>query len=72
METKLLSFLVSDSKTVQITCDDEGLSSLIDAITKVRSAGHVHLRSPSCGGTVLSDTTPWGDQAIGEVIITFA
>jgi hypothetical protein len=32
--------------------------------------GHVHLRAPSAGGKLLSDKTPWGKLAVGEVIIS--
>ncbi len=34
------------------------------------SGGHTHLWGPSYGGSVLSDVTPFGEPAIGEVIIT--
>jgi hypothetical protein len=68
----MLSFeLANMGRAIQILADDEGLATLIAALQKVRSgAGHLHLRSPSCGGRELSDKNPWGDDAIGEVIIT--
>jgi hypothetical protein len=58
------------AQAIQITCDEAGLTSLIEALQRARETGHLHLRAPSGGGTDLSDTTPSGAPAIGEVIIT--
>jgi hypothetical protein len=68
----MLSFsLTNENQSIQITCDDAGLSQLIEVLTRLRgTGGHTHLRSPSCGGNVLSDVTPFGEPAIGEVIVT--
>lgn len=69
----MLSFQVKPwfkSQAIQIYCDEAGLTTLIEALQQVRQAGHLHLRAPSGGGTELSDTTPFGETAIGEVIIT--
>jgi hypothetical protein len=67
----MLSFEVIDSgQTIQILCDQQGLETLIGALEKLRgTADHIHLRSPSNGGRELSEQTPWGHEAIGEVII---
>jgi hypothetical protein len=69
----MLSFrLTNEGKSVQIDCDDRGVETLLAALQKLQQAGgHVHLLSPSCGGHELSDETPWGDQAVGEVTITW-
>jgi hypothetical protein len=70
-EGAVLSFeMVNDGKAIQILCDSEGLDTLIGALDRVRTSGHLHLRTPSNGGRELSEKTPWGDDAIGEVIIT--
>jgi hypothetical protein len=47
----MLSFHVtSGNGTVQINCDDAGISRLIEVLVKLRGSGsHVHLRAPSCG-----------------------
>ena len=67
----MLSFeLVRDGKAIQIDCDSEGLATLVQALERVRQTGHLHLLAPSAGGRELSDETPWGHKAIGEVIIT--
>ncbi len=67
----MLSFeIVRSGKAIQIDCDSEGLATLIHALERVRQAGHVHLWAPSACGHELSDETPWGHKAIGEVIIT--
>ena len=69
----MLSFSVKPgfkTQALQINCDAEGLATLMEALERVRKAVHVHLRGPSGGGSALSDTTPFGETAIGEVIIT--
>jgi hypothetical protein len=67
----MLSFeLSNEGRAIQISCDSEGLATLIAALEKVRSSGHLHLRTPSNGGRELSEKNPWGKDAIGEVIIT--
>jgi YD repeat-containing protein len=42
---------------------------LVDALGKLRISGHRHLLSSSNGGDELDDKTPWGEEAVGEVII---
>lgn len=69
----MLSFQVTNAgKSIQVDCDREGLGRLISVLEKVKAGelGHVHLRAPSAGGHVLSDKTPWGKDAVGEVIIS--
>ncbi len=69
----MLSFQVRPwfkGQGVQIDCDDAGLQRLIEALQEVQRAGHLHLRAPSSGGAELSDVTPFGQPAIGNVIIT--
>jgi len=69
----MLSFeVINSGKTIQVDCDSEGLEILIAALEefKTKDLSHVHLRAPSVGGHVLSDKTPWGKEAVGEVIIS--
>ncbi len=62
--------LVNEGRGIQIYCDNSGIDSLVAALEKVRSTGHLHLLTPSNGGRHLSEKTPWGQDTIGEVIIT--
>lgn len=66
----MLSFSLTKDRALQVDCDAEGLKALSDALERARKSGHTHLRAPSAGGKQLSDATPFGQQAIGEVIIT--
>lgn len=69
----MLSFqVINAGRSIQVDCDHEGLTRLISALEQVQAGefGHVHLRAPSAGGDALSDKTPWGKDAVGEVIIT--
>jgi hypothetical protein len=68
----MLSFLVTNSgQGIQIDCDQQGLAALIGALEKLRNtADHIHLRTPANGGRELSDQTPWGEKAVGEVVIS--
>ena len=69
----MLSFqLANFGKAIQVDCDRQGLETLISALQKIHNneADHIHLRAPSAGGHTLSDKTPWGKTAVGEVIIT--
>jgi hypothetical protein len=70
----MLSFNIDNAgKTIQLACDELGVATLLTALEKVRnSGGHLHLCAPSSGGHELSEQTPWGSKAIGEVIITWA
>ena len=60
----------ANTPTIQVCCDDLGLEELISALHRLKQQGHVHLRSPSAGGKILSDKTSHGKEAISEVIIT--
>jgi hypothetical protein len=69
----MLSFEIVQSGTanaIQIYCDDDGLNVLIRGLERVRQHGHLHLRSPSNGGRELNEDTPFGREAIREVIVT--
>jgi hypothetical protein len=69
----MLSFeVIGSGKAIQICADDEGLRLLGKALERVTTSGHLHLRSVANGGNELSDANPWGQAAIGEVIITTA
>lgn len=69
----MLSFQIVNSQELHICCDDHGMATLIGALEKIRpDGGHVHLRSPSCGGHDLDEETPWREKAVCEVIITWA
>jgi hypothetical protein len=73
MECSMLSFeIIESGKAIQIYADDDGLLLLRTALERVMSAGHLHLRSSANGGTELNDANPWGQTAIGEVIISAA
>jgi hypothetical protein len=69
----VLSFQMTNSgKTIQIDCDEQGLRVLLDVLAKVRAHGsHMHLCTPSNGGHELSETTPFGEAAIGEVVVSY-
>jgi hypothetical protein len=69
----MLSFEVLEGgKIIQIYCDSDGMATLVETLESlVRQSGHKHLRGPSAGGQALSETTPFGDPAVGEVIIDF-
>lgn len=69
----MLSFQIVDSgKVIQVFCDDDGLDMLIAKLInmKNKNLGHMHLRAPSAGGDILNDKTPWGDDAVAEVIVS--
>jgi hypothetical protein len=57
---------------IQIYCDNDGLTSLIETLVKFQQSGdsHIPLCAPSAGGKMLSDKTPFGNEAIGEIVIT--
>lgn len=66
-----LSFMiVGDGKSIQLHCDGDGLDALISKLEEARTIGHLHMRSLGCGGNLLNDHDPWGNAAIGEVIVT--
>lgn len=67
----MLSFrIVNSGRGIQMHCDDEGVAVLMNAIERLRrDQDHIHLRTPSNGGRELDEQTPFGLEAIGEVII---
>lgn len=69
----MLSFQITNSgREIQIYCDEEGVAKLIASLEEIRSTGsHIHLCTPSNGGQELSEKTPWGGDAVGEVVISF-
>lgn len=69
----MLSFeLANAGRAIEISCDEAGMAALIKALERVRADGdHLHLRTPSNGGRDLSEKSPWGQDAIGEVIINW-
>jgi hypothetical protein len=73
MEDLMLSFdLANEGRAVEISCDEQGMATLIKALEKVRANGdHVHLLTPENGGRGLDAINPWGKQALGEVIINW-
>jgi hypothetical protein len=67
----MLSFeIVQSGKAIQICADEDGLLLLRKALERVTTAGHLHLLSSANGGNELNDANPWGQAAIGEVIIS--
>jgi hypothetical protein len=69
----MLSFeIVDNGDAIQIYCDQDGLKNLLGILEKLREADpdHIHLRTPSCGGSELSEHNPWGTKGVSEVIIT--
>jgi hypothetical protein len=64
--------VLQDGKTIQIYCDQKGMSSLLEKLAHlVRDAGHTHMRGPSAGGIDLDETTPFGETAVREVVIDY-
>jgi hypothetical protein len=55
-----------DADAVQIYADDEGLTTLIQKLERVRQGGHLHLRSQ----VDLAERSPYDGLAIPEVIIS--
>ena len=64
--------IIREGRGIQIYCDAQGKTTLASALEKAREAGHVHLLTPSNGGHELNEKTPWGEETVGEVIITWA
>jgi hypothetical protein len=68
----MISFqILKSGRGIQIYCDDQGMATLISALEETRSTHHIHLRTPSNGGRELAEKNPWGEEAVGEVIITW-
>jgi len=70
----MLSFHIeNEGRAIQICCDHDGMAILLEKLaTLVRAPSHVHLLTPSCGGKEISETGPFGDPSIPEVIIDFS
>ena len=70
----MLSFqVINAGRGIEIHCDDQGMATLVKALERIRpNGGHAHLLTPSNGGRELDEKTPWGEEAIGEVIINWA
>ena len=75
----MLSFQVIDSgnavqKGIHIHCDAVGMSVLMGALAQLvgERASHIHLRGPAAGGSDLNETTPFGKEAVYQVIIDYA
>lgn len=70
----MIGFTIREKENaIGICCDEDGIAALIEALEQLRSnRGHLHLRSPARGGHTLAEKTPWGEDAIAEVIITWA
>jgi hypothetical protein len=68
----MLSFqIINAGRSIQITCDSAGASSLIETLKHLQlEGGHVHFLSNSNGGKELDERTSSGEDAIGEVVIT--
>ena len=68
----MLSFQIiqsGSSATIQVHIDERGLAILVERIKDARQFGHVHLCTVSNGGKELDEQTPFGDKAVGEVIV---
>jgi len=70
----MLSFQIDDSgRKINVACDAKGMAILLGALAKLvgERASHVHLWTAAATGGVLSEKTPWGDEAVPEVIINY-
>jgi len=63
--------IINQGRGIQIGLDEQGKATLIKALDRVGTAGHLHLLTAANGGRELSEKTPWGKDTIGEVIITW-
>ncbi|MGD0116922.1 MAG: hypothetical protein ABSD30_02580 [Candidatus Binatus sp.] len=70
----MLSFQVIQSgNAIQICCDKAGIATLMETLSSLLlEPGHLHLRGPSAGGNDLSETSPFGERAVWEVIIDYS
>ena len=62
----MLSFTITDRKTIQVDCDDDGLRQLFKTLESVRVNGHAHI---GFGGNPLNERSPRGEEAVTEVAI---
>jgi hypothetical protein len=71
----MLSFQISDSgRKVNVYCDAKGMATLLGTLAKLvgERASHAHLWPASAPGGHLDEKTPWGEEAVREVIIDYA
>jgi hypothetical protein len=71
----MLSFQITDSgNKINIDCDAKGMAILLGALAKLigERASHLHFVTAAASGGVLSEKTPWGEDAVREVIINYA
>ena len=71
----MLSFQITDSgRKINVDCDAKGMAILLGALAKLvgERASHLHLWTAAASGGVLSEKTPWGEDAVREVIINYA
>jgi hypothetical protein len=71
----MLSFQITDSgRKINVDCDAKGMAILLGALAKLvgERASHLHLWTSAASGGVLSEKTPWGEDAVREVIINYA
>ena len=71
----MLSFQIDKSgRKINVDCDAEGMAILLGALAKLvgERASHLHLWTAAATGGVLNDKTPWGEEAVSEVIINYA
>ena len=69
----MLSFQLTEQGQITIFCDRVGMATLRQALDKLEAerAGHHHLWGPAMGGNELNEKTPFGDAAVGEVILNY-
>jgi hypothetical protein len=69
----MLSFqLINQGRGIQVNCDEQGMTTLLEALKKVQPTGdHIHLRTPANGGKELDEKSHWGEDTVGEVVITW-
>ncbi len=69
----MLSFQIDASGKINIDCDAKGMAILLGALAKLvgERASHVHLWTAAATGGVLNEKTPFGDEAVREVIINY-
>jgi hypothetical protein len=70
----MLSFQVIQSgNAIQMHCDSAGVATLLEKLASLlRHPGHAHLCGPSAGGNDLSETSPFGERAVWEVVIDYS
>jgi hypothetical protein len=70
----MLSFqIINSGRTINVDCDAKGMAILLKALAQLVGdrASHVHLWTAAASGGQLSDKTPWGEDAVPEVIINY-